>query len=211
MIMIGRRASGVGNPEITDSERRHAAHVMRGTVRQVRYTNPPAVRVAIGDEDDDDGHLLTGWLPMAGGRASGDSDWHPLEVGEGVVVLSESGEPQNGVVIPAGFYSDDNPAPGDKAGLWRKRFMDGASIEYDRDSGAFLIDAKNSATLRVNGTSIAVTDGQIVLSTGGASLTISSDGFAFDGGDFTHGGKNVGKDHVHSQVKVGTDQSGQPV
>jgi phage baseplate assembly protein V len=209
--MIGRRASGVGNPEITDSERRHAAHVMRGTVRQVRYTNPPAVRVAIGDEDDDDGHLLTGWLPMAGGRAGGDSDWHPLEVGEGVVVLSESGEAQNGVVIPAGFYSDDNPAPGDKAGLWRKRFRDGASIEYDRDSGAFLIDAKSSATLKVAESSVVISDGQIVLSVGGVSLTISSDGFAFEGGDLTHSGKNVGKDHRHLGVQAGSDQSGEPV
>jgi phage baseplate assembly protein V len=140
-IVVGRGRSGVGHPEITDSERRHADQVKAGKVQEVDYANAK-VRVLIGDEDDEDGHLVTGWLPMPGARARNDREWHPLEVGERVMVLSESGELQNGVVIPAGIYSDDDPAPGNKAGLWRKLFQDGGEIQYDRDTGEFLINAQ---------------------------------------------------------------------
>lgn len=210
-IMIGRGASGVGNPEINDSERRHADQIKFGRVAEVRYTNPPAVRVAIGDEDDEDGHLLTGWLPMAGGRAKGDSDWHPLEVDERVMVLSESGEIQNGMVMPAALYTSDNPAPGDKAGLWRKRFSDGATIEYDRDSGAFLVDAKTTATVQVSDSSVVVTDGKVTLAVGSISLEISSSGFKFTGGTIKHDGKSIDKTHTHTGVTAGSGVSGPPV
>lgn len=237
MISFQRGAHGVGDPEKTDLERRAADVVKFGTVKEVDYTRA-RVRVTIGDPDDDEGHLLTGWLPMAGGRAKGDSDWHPLEIGEHVMVLSESGEVQNGMVLPAARYSDDNPAPGAKAGLWRKKFQDGASIEYDRDSGEFLIDAKAKSTIKadgativsapdqikltIGGATITMTDGQIVLSAGGSSFTIGGggatstgpirgqDGLEVTGGVFTHDGKNVGKDHTHTGVQPGSGLSSIP-
>jgi phage baseplate assembly protein V len=102
----------------------------------------------IGDEDDDEGHLVTGWLPMPGARSKNDSDWHPLEVGEGVVVLSPSGELAKRRRAPGGLYTDDDPAPGDKAGLWRRKFQDGGSIEYDRDSGEWLVTGMSKAASR---------------------------------------------------------------
>lgn len=211
MIMIGRGAAGVGAPDIDDSERRHAGQISYGIVRQARYTNPPAVRVAIGDESDTEGHLLTDWLPMGGLRACGDTEWHPLEVGEAVIVLSPSGEVQNGMVIPAGFFTSDNPAPAATAGLWLKSFKDGGTVSYDRNTGAFLVDAKTSATLKVGGNTVAVTSSSITLTVGGVSLVISSSGFAFTGGTVTHGGKDIGSTHKHGLVKAGTDQSGTPV
>jgi phage baseplate assembly protein V len=208
--MFGRGASGVGNPEVTDAERRAADAVKFGHVHEVDYAKA-RVRVLIGDEDDEDGHQITGWLPMAGGRASGDADWHPLEVDERVVVLSEAGELQNGIVLPAAIYSDETPAPGDKAGLWRKIFADGASIEYDRDTGAFLVEAISTATLRVGESSVEVTEEAITLTVGGVSMTISGEGVAIEGGSITHDGKNIGKDHKHSGVQAGGAQSGEPV
>lgn len=213
---------GVGAPEVTDSERRLADLIKFGEVKEVNYAEA-RVRVMIGDEDDDEGHTVTGWLPMAGARARGDSDWHPLEVGERVVVLSESGELQNGIVMPAGIYSEEDPAPGDKAGLWRKRFQDGSTVEYDRETGEFKIDAKTKQTLMVGDATITVQDGSIVLSAGGQSLTLSAegitssgkiageDGLAITGGTFTHDGKNVGKNHTHSGVQTGGGISGGPI
>lgn len=216
MLMFGRGPHGVGSPEITELERRSSGHVMFGRVSEVDYAKA-LVRVAIGDEDDDEGHLVTGWLPMGAGRAGGDRDWHPLEVDERVVVLSESGDTPNGLVIPVGFYTGDAPAPGNKAGLWRKSFKDGGTVEYDRDSGAFLVDAKQKATLRVGDASVEVASGSVKLSVGGVSLTVSSSGvaisgnFSADGGSFKHSGTNVGSSHKHSKVQVGTGISDVPL
>lgn len=208
-IMFRRGAHGVGDPEISDSERRHADQIKFGTVRQVDY-GKARVRVAIGDETDDEGHLLTGWLPMPGGRARGDSDWHPLEIGERVVVLSESGEVQNGVVLPAGIYSDDDPAPGDKAGLWRKKFQDGGTVEYDRDSGEFKVAAMGKATLSVGSASIVVTSSGVTLSAGGVTLALTGGGVAITGGTITHDNHAIDKTHLHVNTMSGPGTSGPP-
>lgn len=209
MILGARTKAGVGAPEITDSERRHADQIKFGTVHEADY-DKARVRVLIGDEEDEDGHLITGWLPMAGGRAKGDADWHPLEVGEEVMVLAESGELQNGMVMPAARYTSDNPAPGDKPGLWRKKFADGATLEYDRDSGELGFTAMSKTTIKVGGATITVQDGSIVLSAGGQTLTVGGAGAVSSGkirgdgglevtdGDFVHKGKNVGFDHKHT-------------
>lgn len=175
--MFGRGRHGVAHPEVNDSERRHADQIKFGKVHEADYAKA-LVRVMIGDEDDEDGHLITGWLPMPGARARKDREWHPLEVGEAVVVLSESGETQNGVVIPAGIYSDEDPAPGDKAGLWRKLFEDGGVVEYDRDSGEFLVDAKTKATIKVGDSAVTVEADKIQASVqgGAAILTLEADG-----------------------------------
>jgi phage baseplate assembly protein V len=190
MINFGRGSHGVGSPEITDSERRHADQIKFGTVHEADYARA-RLRVLIGDEDDPDGHLITGWLPMPGARARNDTDWHPLEVGERVAVLSESGETQNGVVIPAGVYCDENPANGDKAGLWRKTFQDGGVVEYDRDSGEFLVDAVTKATIKVEDSTVVVDASSITLTVGGVTLTVSDAGVAIQGGQVTHNGKNI--------------------
>lgn len=194
MIMFGRGASGVGSPEVTDSERRHADQIKYGTVKEVDYKKARA-RVVIGDETDPEGHLLTGWLQFGGGRARGDREWNPPEVGERVMVLSESGEVQNGMVLPLGLYTDEDPANGDRAGLWRKTFKDGSVIEYDRDSGGFKIDAKTSLELKI----------------GDVSLKITSEGFAFTGGKITHDGHLIDKNHHHKDTQPGAGLSGVPV
>ena len=237
MIMFGRGAHGVGNPEITDSERRHAGHVMFGRVAEVDYAKAK-VRVAIGDEDDEDGHLVTGWLPIGAARAGGDIEWDPPEVDERVMVLSESGEVQNGVVMKAGYYSDQAPAPGNKAGLYKRTFKDGASITYDRDSGEYTVEGKSKVTHKV-GDATVVNDGSTIkLSIGDATLTVQNgtitlaaggqtfvvggsgaessgkikgnNGLEVTGSPFTHEGHDVGKDHKHQQVQPGGGLSGTP-
>lgn len=209
MIRFETSRHGVEGFGASDSERRQADAIKFGKVHQADYPNA-RVRVLIGDEDDDEGHLITGWLPMAGARAGGDSDWHPLEVGERVMVLSESGETQNGMVLPAGLYNDENPAPGNKAGLWRRKFQDGGLIEYDRDTGEWLVEGLAKATVKV-GTSTLVTEPDaITLTVGGVTLKVSASGVDITGGAVTHDGKNIGKDHAHTLVKAGTDTSGPP-
>lgn len=193
MLQFERSRHGVAGLATADSERRHAGTVEFGKVHEADYAKA-RVRVLIGDEEDDSGHLVTGWLPMPGVRARNDFDWHPLEVGEDVVVLSASGEIQNGLVIPAGVYSEENPAPGDKAGLWRRTFQGGGLIEYDRDSGEWIVEGISKITLKV----------------GGCTMEITESGFAFSGGTITHDGKNIGKDHKHTGVDPGAGASGPP-
>jgi phage baseplate assembly protein V len=197
-LLIGRGASGVVGGEMDDGDRRHADHIKFGVVHDVDYPNAK-VRVLIGEEDDPEGHLVTGWLPMAGARAGGDSEWHPLETGERVMVLSESGEVQNGMVMPAGLYCADNPPPGDKAGLWRKRFKNGAEISYDRDSGAMQLDATSTGTLtlKAGGCLIVLADGVItikareIVTDGRTRLNKGTRGVVFRGSRDSGGDSNI--------------------
>lgn len=193
LLMFGRGASGVGSPEVTDGERRSADTVKFGTVKEVDYAKA-RVRVIIGDETDPEGHLHTGWLPFGSAKARGDREWHPPEEGERVVVLSESGEVQNGVVIPLGLYTDEDPPPGAKAGLWRKEFSDGGKIEYDRESGAFVVEGKSDVTLKV----------------GGVTFKVSATGVEITGGTVKHNGHDIGDTHKHTGVQAGGAISGPP-
>lgn len=93
-----------------------------GTIAEIQMT-PPRVRVETGS-------LLTGWLPWLAIRAGADVDWDPPTLDEQVILLSPSGQLANAVVI-TGIYSDAIPANGDRAGLHRRTYRDGAVIEYD--------------------------------------------------------------------------------
>jgi phage baseplate assembly protein V len=209
MLQFERSRHGVSGLAAADSERRHASAIDFGRVQEVDYAKA-RVRVLLGDEDDEDGHLVTGWLPMPGLRAQNDFDWHPLEVGERVVVLSASGEVQNGLVLPAGVYCGDNPAPGDKAGLWIRKFQDGGTITYDRDTGEWLVEGMAKATVKVGDSTAVVDADSITLTAGGVTLKVSSAGVEISGGSVTHDGVNIGKDHIHTQVAPGAGVSGPP-
>lgn len=96
--------------------------VRLGTVAAVQV-QPPRVQVKSGK-------ILTAWLPWLSLRAGGDREWDPPTIGEQVVLLSPSGLLAQGVVL-AGLFSDQVPANGDREGLHRRTYRDGAVIEYD--------------------------------------------------------------------------------
>lgn len=76
------------------------------------------------------GTLTTAWLPWIAPRAGADREWNPPTEGEQVILLSPSGQLANGVAI-TGLFSDLIPANGDRPGLHRRTYRDGAVIEYD--------------------------------------------------------------------------------
>lgn len=76
------------------------------------------------------GKLTTAWLPWIAPRAGADREWNPPTEGEQVILLSPSGQLANGVAI-TGLFSDLLPANGDRPGLHRRTYRDGAVIEYD--------------------------------------------------------------------------------
>lgn len=221
--MYGRSAETgyVGHPEITDLERRASDVIKPGRVVQADYSKQPyVVKVGVGDPDDADNYFVTGWLPAMAGRSD---EWNPLKVGEAVTILSESGELQNGVVMAGGLHNTDNPSPGDRGDLYRKRFPDGSVIEYDEAAGGMKLTAATRFEASVGEASIVITGSQIVLTAGGETLTIGSgkmtssgpirgnNGLEVVGGTFTHNGVNVGSDHKHTGILSGPANTGNPV
>lgn len=93
-----------------------------GTIEHVQH-NPPRVKVKTGT-------LLTAWLPWLAARAGTSQEWDPPTVGEQVLLLSPSGQLANGIAL-TGIFSSAHPANGNRAGLHRRTYPDGAVVEYD--------------------------------------------------------------------------------
>lgn len=114
-----RSISGMNIAEIT----RLLENIVRfGTIEAVQM-QPPRVKVKSGN-------IATTWLPWLNLRAGADREWDPPTIGEQVVLLSPSGNLAQGVVL-TGLFSDLIPANGDREGLHRRTYRDGAVIEYD--------------------------------------------------------------------------------
>ncbi|AGE26912.1 phage baseplate assembly protein V [Pseudomonas poae RE*1-1-14] len=164
---------------------------------------PPRVQVKTGA-------LTTAWLPWLTLRAGADREWDPPTVDEQVILFSPSGQLANGVVI-TGLPSDHIPANGNRPGLHRRTYADGAVIEYDS------VAHHLNAILPDGGTTNLV-------SKGGINLVgdITHQGDYIQKGNQTISGKvSVSIDvvadgvslvkHPHTGVKSGGDQSGGPV
>ena len=163
---------------------------------------PPRVQVKTGS-------LTTAWLPWLALRAGSDREWDPPTVDEQVILFSPSGQLANGIVV-TGLFSDHIPANGDRPGLHRRTYADGAVIEYDS------VQHHLNATLPDSGTTSLVSKGGINIigpinhqgdynQTGNQNVvglvTVSEDVVA----------ANISLvNHLTTGVKQGNDQSGKP-
>lgn len=160
---------GVSDPEASDIDRRAQDVVKFGKIHEVDYKrSPPSYRVLIGDENDEDNHIITDWLPAGGMRAKGDRETHFLEKDEKVVLLAEGGELATAQVYPAGTYTtenEDEKETTDKAGVWKKLFKDKGEISYDRNTHTWAIKGTDEGELTIEaaGCSIHFKDGTITL------------------------------------------------
>ncbi|MDF0732323.1 phage baseplate assembly protein V [Pseudomonas entomophila] len=152
-----------------------------GTVAEVQIM-PPRVRVKTGK-------IITAWLPWFALRAGNAKEWDPPTVGEQVVLFSPSGQLGQGMAL-TGLYSDANPANGDRAGLHRRTYADGAVVEYDS------VAHHLNATLPAGGTTNLVSDGGIRII-----------GPITHEGDYTHTGnyRQTGDQAVTGTVMVTED------
>ncbi|WP_338513629.1 phage baseplate assembly protein V [Pseudomonas poae] len=164
---------------------------------------PPRVQVKTGA-------LTTAWLPWLTLRAGADREWDPPTVDEQVILFSPSGQLANGVVI-TGLPSDHIPANGNRPGLHRRTYADGAVIEYDS------VAHHLNATLPDGGTTNLVSKGGINIigpinhqgdynQTGNQTIT----GKVSVSIDVVAAGVSLVR-HLHTSVKSGGDQSGGPV
>ena len=83
-------------------------------------------------------------LPWLAQRAGSSSNWDPPTVGEQCILVAPSGEPALGVAL-VGLYSQQRPAPSNSATVRRRKYPDGAVIDYDHASHTL------SATLPAGG------------------------------------------------------------
>lgn len=152
-----------------------------GVVAEVQH-RPPRVKVRTGS-------LITAWLPWIAGRAGADQQWDPPTEGEQVLLLSPSGQLANGVAV-TGLFSDAIPANGERAGLHRRTYRDGAVIEYDSVAHHLNAVLPNGGTTRLT-------------STGGIHIT----GPIFHEGDYTQTGNftQIGDQQITGEVAVSVD------
>ncbi|MBD9653580.1 phage baseplate assembly protein V [Pseudomonas sp. PDM12] len=129
-----------------------------GTVAEVQ-PKPPRVRVKSGD-------ITTAWRPWINLRAGDDREWDPPTIGEQVVLFSPSGNLAQGVVL-AGLFSDQIPANGDREGLHRRTYRDGAVIEYDSIAHHLRATLPGSAELAAGGNITLSSDGDIKIAAAG--------------------------------------------
>jgi len=124
--------------------------IRKGSVSDVDLsTDPPMVRVSVGDPDDaDNPGLATNWIPFLGARAGKTREWNPLTTGEQVVLFCPMGDPAQGVAL-GGLYSDSAPAPSKSADKHLRVYPDDAAIEYDHAAHVLNVDLPAGATVNV--------------------------------------------------------------
>ncbi|WP_409269689.1 phage baseplate assembly protein V [Pseudomonas sp. KCJK9044] len=172
-----------------------------GTVAEVQHV-PPRVKVQTGG-------MLTTWLPWLAWRAGENREWDPPTVNEQVLLLSPSGQLANGVAV-TGLFSDLITANGERAGLHRRTYADGAVVEYDSVAHHLV------ATLPDGGTTE-------LISTGGIHIKgdITHEGnYVQTGNQTVTGLVTVTQDviaagislvtHTHGGVQVGGSKTGAP-
>ena len=121
---------------ITDLLRRLENLIRLGTIAAVDHQ---AARCTVST-----GGLSVPNLPWLALRAGDSSDWDPPTVGEQCILVAPSGEPALGVAL-VGLYSQQRPAPSNSATVRRRKYPDGAVIDYDHASHTL------SATLPAGG------------------------------------------------------------
>ncbi|KIC14059.1 phage baseplate assembly protein V [Leisingera sp. ANG-Vp] len=75
------------------------------------------------------GESESGWIPWKAERAGAVTIWAPVSVGEQVIVVSESGDTANGIIMGSAF-SQQNPGAAGSEGLYKIQ-VGPSSIEID--------------------------------------------------------------------------------
>ncbi|UTW43880.1 phage baseplate assembly protein V [bacterium SCSIO 12844] len=105
------------------------------------------------------GNILTTWLKWMTQRSSDCQTWWSSSLGEQVLVLSPSGELNNGIVLPSIYTSNQ---PSNDLALDKKVYSDGTTISYNYQSKKLTINYVGSIDIFA-ATSINVTTNQTIL------------------------------------------------
>lgn len=155
---------------VSDLQRRVANMVRRGKVQSVDFSQtPPRVRVECA------GGAVTGWLPFIHSRQSvgAKSVWDPLAVGEGVMIISESGDLSLGVVIPS-VGNATNAPPSTSVNEHVTKYADGTIIKYDRSAHKLSVDVVGPVSLTASGAVDLSCESATIEASGDVSVTSQS-------------------------------------
>ncbi len=136
-------------------------------------------------------------LPWLALRAGDSSDWDPPTVGEQCILIAPSGEPAQGIVL-VGLYSQQRPAPSNSATVRRRKYPDGAVIDYDHATHTL------SATLPAGGQAQLTAPGGVTI-LGNVDIT----GTVTVSEDVLAAGISL-VNHVHGGVQSGPSTTGAP-
>lgn len=128
--------------------------VREGTVTDVDFEKGKA-RVKHGELDSP----ALSWATRSGSQ----QEWDPVAKGERVLVLSPTGDPAQGIILPGG-YSDEFAQPYDKGKSW-----------YRKVGNATLLMDDEQITLTIGATSLKITAGGLTLTSGGSSFDLTPD------------------------------------
>jgi len=174
---------------ITDLLRRLENLIRLGTIAAVDHA---AARCTVST-----GGLSVPNLPWLALRAGSSLDWDPPTVGEQCILFSPSGEPALGVAL-VGLYSQQRPAPSNSATVRRRKYPDGAVIDYDHASHTL------SATLPTGGKAQLTAPGGVTI-LGNVDIT----GTVTVSEDVLAAGISL-VNHVHGGVQGGPSKTGAP-
>ncbi len=174
---------------ITDLLRRLENLIRLGTIAAVDHQ---AARCTVST-----GGLSVPNLPWLALRAGDSSDWDPPTVGEQCILFSPSGEPAQGIAL-VGLYSQQRPAPSNSATVRRRKYPDGAVIDYDHATHTM------SATLPAGGKAQLTAPGGVTI-LGNVDIT----GTVTVSEDVLAAGISL-VNHVHSGVQSGPAKTGAP-
>lgn len=108
------------------------------------------------------------WHALAAGKAR---HWRAPSLGEQGALISPSGEPAQGTFVP-GLYGNAGAQPDNRDHVEAWRFDDGGSLVYDWKAKSYTLTLPSgTATVKVGGTEVVVTDNAIAAKSGTITLT----------------------------------------
>lgn len=207
--------------ESGELDRRLANIVRIGTIAELDEANAQ-VKVKIDDE------LTTTWLPWVTARAGNTRTWSAPRVGEQVVLMSPSGELDQGVVLPS-IYQDSFAAPANSKDKETTVYPDGSTVEYDSAANTLIVTVAGNGLVIVNCKEATINaetkvtldtpdtflTGNLIVAksitggTAGGNMTMNGS-VDIIGAALTHNGKNVGDTHTHGGIQPGGGSTSVP-
>ena len=199
----------VMNTSPIENERRLQSFINRGIVTQVDY-GAARCRVQI------DG-LITDWLPFTSTRIGNVKIWNPPSVGEQVLVISETGELETGLVTTS-FAYDNQPMPSTAPNTIEMHCKDGAVFSYDHDTHKLSAMLPDEATTTIHSSHILLSAASVAVDC--TNYYVSCTAYDIDCQSYTVNGETINQngeliindqpylEHGHKNVKAGSDTTG---
>lgn len=128
----------------SEHERIMAGMIRYGVITGLDLSDATAPRCKVST-----GGLDSEWLPWLTLRAGKTKTWSAPDIGEQGLVISQSGDPSQGVVL-VGLFSSGFPAPVTDPNKDHTVFPDGTTVEHDSGSNTYAVTVAGTGNWIVN-------------------------------------------------------------